>query len=493
MLKDVTLGKKFSKENLKKIMDASLGDELGQVQRDCRDAGMPIIILIEGWRHSRRSEILGMLMQNMDARGFRVYSAAKFCDELLGKTFFAPFWQQLPFPGGIAVYRHSWYYLKNSAEINGKKSMVKPTTFEHINAFEKQLIDGHYCLLKFFIHISEETQKDNIKKSKKILGKAWKEIHSIYTEEGDYKKFFKRYDEMLEATNTKEAPWRVIDGEDLQNAQLDLYTTVVKELRKALVAFKLDQGTKKPATGQSLVPIADKPLSKVNLSLTISKEDYKNKLEEYQAKLKVLQARALEAGLSTIIAFEGWDAGGKGGAIKRLTNALDPLSYQVNPTSAPNAVEKQYQYMWRFWVNMPRRGEMAIFDRTWYGRVMVERVEHFTADVDWQRAYAEINETEKQWYDDDVAIAKFWLQIDKDEQEKRFKEREADPNKEWKITDEDWRNRGKWDDYEVAVNEMITKTSTSYAPWTIVEAINKEFARIKVLKTVTELLEARLK
>ena len=493
MLKDVDLGKKFSKENLKKIMEASLGAELGQMQRDCRDAGMPIIIVIEGWRHSRRSEILGLLMQNMDARGFRVYSASKFCDELLGKTFFAPFWQQLPAPGGIAVYRHSWYYMKNVAEIKGKKSLVKPTTFEHINAFEKQLLDGHYCLLKFFIHISEETQKENIKKTKKFLGKAWKEIHAIYSEEDDYNNFYKKYDEMLEATNTKEAPWHIVDGDDLQNAQLELYTTVVKELRKALVAFKLDQAAKKPSTGMSAQPVADKPLSKVDLSKTITKEEYKTQLDAYQEKLRVLQVKALEAGLSTIIAFEGWDAGGKGGAIKRLTNSFDPMGYQVNPTSAPNAVEKQYQYMWRFWINMPRRGEIAIFDRTWYGRVMVERVEHFTPDEDWQRAYEEINETEKQWYDDKVAIAKFWLQIDKDEQEKRFKERESDPSKEWKITDEDWRNRGKWNDYEVAVNEMIARTSTTYAPWTIVEANEKEFARIKVLKTVAEMLEARLK
>ena len=215
-------------------------------------------------------------------------------------------------------------------------------------------------------------------------------------------------------------------------------------------------------------------------------------MEKYQERLRILQTEAANAGLSAVIAFEGWDAAGKGGAIRRLTAAMDPLAYAVNPVSAPNEVEKAFHYMWRFWIHVPLKGEMAIFDRTWYGRVMVERVEHFTPDVDWQRAYAEINETEAQWFENKIAIAKFWLQIDKDEQERRFKLREEKPSKVWKITDEDWRNRAKWPEYEVAVNEMLAKTSTSYAPWTIVEGNDKLYARIKILKTVVEMLEKRL-
>ena len=194
-----------------------------------------------------------------------------------------------------------------------------------------------------------------------------------------------------------------------------------------------------------------------------------------------------------MFAFEGWDAAGKGGAIRRLTAAMDPLSFAVYPYAAPNAVERMYHYLWRFWQNVPAPGEISIFDRTWYGRVMVERIEKLTPDVDWRRGYAEINEMEKQWSEANMVLAKFWLQIDQEEQARRFKDREENPEKEWKITEEDWRNRAKWSDYEAAVNEMIARTNTDYAPWIIVEANSKYYARLKVLETVIDLLEKKLK
>ena len=194
-----------------------------------------------------------------------------------------------------------------------------------------------------------------------------------------------------------------------------------------------------------------------------------------------------------MIAFEGWDAAGKGGAIKRLTEPLDPRGYQVNPTSAPNDVEKEHHYLWRFWNTIPKGGHIAIYDRTWYGRVMVERIEGFCTVEEWSRAYAEINEMEEHLYDEGTIVLKFWLHIDKEEQEKRFKERMNNPEKQWKITDEDWRNREKWDLYEEAINEMIQKTSTKTAPWHIIESNDKKYARIKTLKIVTEALEDALK
>lgn len=492
MLKNVDLTKKLSKVKLKKVLDASLGEELGQIQRDCRAAGMPVIMVFEGWRHSRRSDILGGMMQYMDARGFRVYSSTKMPLEVRQQPFFTSFWQQLPLPGGMSIYRHSWYHMQIAGEAIGSEIDIKPSTFAHINAFEKQLADGHYCILKFFIHLSKEQQKANQKKAARALGKAWHEITTIYSEEKDYAKFYKRYEEMLEATNTTYAPWHVVSGEDLQAAQLEVYQTVVKELRQALCAFKAERAVPKPSTGKSESPEKYDILSKIDLSRTIKKAEYREKLEKYQSRLRILQTEAANSGLSAIIAFEGWDAAGKGGAIRRLTSVLDPLGYAVNPISAPNDVEKAFHYLWRFWIHVPRRGEIAVFDRTWYGRVMVERVEHFTPDVDWQRAYAEINETEAQWTENRIAIAKFWLQIDRDEQERRFKLREANPAKVWKITDEDWRNRAKWPEYELAVNEMLAKTSTACAPWTIVEGNDKMFARIKVLKTVVEMLEKHL-
>ena len=197
-------------------------------------------------------------------------------------------------------------------------------------------------------------------------------------------------------------------------------------------------------------------------------------------------------GIPAVFGFEGWDAGGKGGAIRRLTAALDPLGYSVNPVAAPNVVEKEFNYLWRFWTRFPKRGEIAVFDRTWYGRVMVERIEGFATQDEWSRAYAEINEMELQWAEYGTVIGKFWLQIDRDEQYKRFKEREQNPNKEWKITDEDWRNRDKWPEYARAADEMFLRTSTEDAPWHVVPAENKKYARLMVLRIYRDALKRAL-
>ena len=234
-------------------------------------------------------------------------------------------------------------------------------------------------------------------------------------------------------------------------------------------------------------------LSKVDLSLKYDKPEYEKKLKKLQKRIDELHGEIYRKRIPVVLAFEGWDAGGKGGAIKRLTAKMDPRGFVVNPTASPNDIEKAHHYLWRFWKNMPKDGHVAIFDRTWYGRVMVERIEGFCTEAEWKRAYKEINQMERDLYDAGAVILKFWMQIDKDEQERRFKERQQNPEKQWKITEEDWRNREKWDQYEEAVNEMLIRTSTEYAPWIIVEGNNKYYARIKVLETVVKALEHALK
>ena len=234
-------------------------------------------------------------------------------------------------------------------------------------------------------------------------------------------------------------------------------------------------------------------LSKADLSLSYSREEYKEKIDKLQKKLDKLHGELYRRRIPVVLGFEGWDAGGKGGAIKRLTERMDPRGYVVNPTASPNDIEKAHHYLWRFWRAMPKDGHVAIFDRTWYGRVMVERIEGFCTTEEWKRAYREINDMEKDLYDAGAIVIKFWMHIDKDEQERRFKERQENPEKQWKITDEDWRNREKWDQYEDAVNEMLMRTSTDYAPWVVVEGNSKYYARVKVLKTVVDAIEARLK
>jgi polyphosphate kinase 2 (PPK2 family) len=197
-------------------------------------------------------------------------------------------------------------------------------------------------------------------------------------------------------------------------------------------------------------------------------------------------------GVPLIVGFEGWDAAGKGGAISRLTAALDARGFTVAPVSAPTPTELSHHYLWRFFKALPPKGHITIFDRTWYGRVMVERVEQLCSEPQWQRAYEEINRFEKLLADGGAILCKFWLQIDKGTQLARFEERKADLQKQWKLTDEDWRNREKWLKYEQAVDEVLQRTHTASAPWTVVEANDKDYARIKVLQTVVDTIEKHL-
>lgn len=488
MLEKLDLKKKVTKEEFNRIMD-DLGKRLGRAQRLAREAKKPIIIVFEGWRGARRSTMINTMMQQMDARGFKVYSTVRMGEELHDQPFFTFFWQHLPALGNIAVYHRSWYYLKNAIELSPKDEPCRccqNISFDHINNFEKMLTDDNYIILKYFLHISPEQQKQNIAKNSKTLGKAWRDVSPAIDESSRYEEFLGRYEKMLEATDKANAPWHLIAANDRRSAELEIITSIVETIESAVNA---------PAAAP---PVPVRPaasydvLSKVDANQEMPKDEYKDKLDKYQKRLKLLQIEMFKAQIPTVICFEGWDAAGKGGAIRRLTAALDPLGFSVNPVAAPNAVERQFHYLWRFWVHLPRPGNIAIFDRTWYGRVMVERIEGFAKDYEWQRAYDEIKDMEAQWAEHGFAIAKFWLQIDKDEQLRRFTERQNDPMKQWKITDEDWRNRDKWDAYEQAVNEMLVRTDTSYAPWTVVEGNNKYYARLKVLKTVVDMFEKKL-
>ncbi len=486
MLEKLDLSKKVFKEDYSKAM-ADLGERLGKAQRLAREAKKPVIIVFEGWRGVRRSALINEMMQNMDARGFNVYSTVRMDEEAYAQPFFTFFWQHLPAYGHIAVYHRSWYYLKMANEVKDNPiNKVDNISFEHINNFEKMLTDDNYLVLKFFLHISPEQQKKNIAKNAKTLGKAWRDVSPALDESGEYDKYLSRYEKMLEATDKTNAPWHLIAAEDGRNARLEVFTTIVEAIENAV-----HNPAKEVPSTERLATTYD-VLSKINASKELSKEEYKEKLEKYQKKLAQLQIEMFKAQIPVVIGFEGWDAAGKGGAIRRLTAALDPLGFNVHPVSAPNVVEKEFHYQWRFWINLPQPGNITIFDRTWYGRVMVERIEGFAKPHEWQRAYDEIKDMEAQWAEHGVAIAKFWLQIDKDEQLRRFNDRQNDPNKQWKITDEDWRNREKWEAYEEAVNEMLVRTDTSYAPWTVVEGNNKYYARLKVLKTVIDLFESKL-
>ena len=310
--------------------------------------------------------------------------------------------------------------------------------------------------------------------------------------------------EMLENTDTKNAPWSIIEAMDFEYAIVKIMKIVVSRLEEELLKRKeIDKANNQvtrignmevaqatfPNEVESIEDVRSRVLEGLDLTKDINKDDYEKKLRGLEERLALLHSDMRRKKVPVILAFEGWDAAGKGGAIKRLTMNLDPRGYEVNPISAPNDIERAHHYLWRFYNTFPKAGHLAIYDRSWYGRVLVERIEGFCSEEEWKRAYHEINEMEEHLHNFGAIIIKFWLHIDKDEQERRFIARQTNPEKSWKITEEDWRNREKWDEYVKAVDEMIIKTSTTYAPWTIVEGNSKKYARIKILETVVEALE----
>ena len=356
---------------------------------------------------------------------------------------------------------------------------------ESIKRFERQLTDNGYLLVKFFFHISKKEQDKRVEKLLSEKDTAWRVSDSDKWQNKHYDKCEEVFDRYLSDTNTSNAPWYIIDAKDKKWAELQVLETLCSGIDIALqndkTALQLIQ---------NVFPLVKMPkLADVKLDKFISEDEYKSELKRLQERLNALHNRLYRKRVPVIICYEGWDAAGKGGNIKRITGALDPRGFEVHPIASPEPKEKARHYLWRFWTRLPKTGHIAIFDRTWYGRVMVERIEGFCGTNDWQRAYNEINEFEKELVDWGAVVIKFWVQIDKDTQLARFKERENTPEKGWKITDEDWRNRVKWEEYESAIDEMMQKTSTAYAPWHVLESVDKKYARIKALKIVIEELE----
>lgn len=361
---------------------------------------------------------------------------------------------------------------------------------ESIRRFERQLTDNGYLVLKFFMQIDKEEQKFRMDKLCSSQDTRWRVSEFDKWQQEHYRKCEKVYDRYLKDTNASTSPWYIIDARDKKWAELQVMDTLVSSIEVALQ----NQSHSVPIL-QNIFPLVKMPkLADVELAgKTIDDEEYEKELKKLQSKLSELHNRLYRKRIPVIITYEGWDAAGKGGNIKRITGALDPRGYEVHPIASPEPHEKARHYLWRFWTRLPKDGHIAIFDRTWYGRVMVERLEGFCSENDWKRAYNEMNEFEKELSDWGAVIIKFWVQIDKDTQLARFNDRQNNPEKQWKITDEDWRNREKWDQYEEAVNEMLKKTSTAYAPWHILESVDKKYARIKALKIVIKELEKALK
>ncbi len=498
----------MSKEEYRERMEV-LEPQLAKLQRDCVAEKIPVMIAFEGFGAAGKGEQISHLIQALDPRGFYVESIGPETEEEQMHPFLWRFWMKLPADTQIAIFDRSWYRKVVEERVSmGSNAPQLLMYYNDINSFERQLADSGMIILKFFLCISKKEQKKRFKKLEADPSSAWRVSKSDWEHNKNYDEYKQMYDEMLEQTDTAYAPWSIIEATDRRFATVKIYTTVIAALTNALnrkkaaeqAAAKAKSSKKAAAEPEAEAAtqfddevLRTSSLNNVDLSLSLTREEYKKQLKYYQDKIAELHGEIYKARIPVILGFEGWDAAGKGGSIKRLTAKMDPRGYVVHPSASPTNIEKVHHYLWRFWTHIPKDGHITIFDRTWYGRVMVERIEGFCTTEDWQRAYQEINEMEKQFVEHGAIVIKFWLQIDKDEQERRFNDRMNDPNKQYKITDEDWRNREKWDEYEKAVDEMLVRTSTNAAPWVIVEGNSKYYARIKVLRTVVEAMEKRLK
>ena len=511
MLEKVDLTKKMSKDEYKAKMP-QLEVRLGQLQRQCKELKIPVIIVFEGFGASGKGVQIGRLIQSMDPRGFRVYPIKNETEEERMHPFLWRFWTKTPERGRIAIFDGSWYrrVLIDRFEKRTKAKDL-PGAFHSINSFEEQLSADGNVIIKLFLDIDKKEQKKRFDKLGKNKETAWRVTQGDLERNARYDEYASMMEDMLFSTDKDYAPWTIIESTDRRFATVKIYTTVIKAMADQIEKVRRENAEKTSAEKEErkeggidaaeIAREADRDLrelqvsilSKADLSLKYTREEYNEKLDKLQKKIEKLHGELYRRRIPVVLGFEGWDAGGKGGAIKRLTEKMDARGYAVNPTASPNDIEKAHHYLWRFWRAMPKDGHVAIFDRTWYGRVMVERIEGFCTKEEWQRAYKEINDMEKDLYDAGAIVIKFWMHIDKDEQERRFRERQQNPEKKWKITEEDWRNREKWDQYEDAVNEMLLRTSTDYAPWVVVEGNDKYYARVKVLSTVVKAIEDRIK
>lgn len=494
MLEKIDLSKKVDKKTYRRVMDEAQ-EKLGLLQRECKDAGIPVILVFEGMGAAGKGVQINRLIQALDPRGFDVYACDRPTEDEQMRPFLWRYWTKTPAKGRIAIFDRSWYRSVQVDRFDGLTPEDKlGDAYQDILSFEKQLCDDGTVIMKFFLYIDKDEQKKRFKKLEGSRETSWRVTDEDWNRNKDFDRYLKMNEEMLEKTDTDYGPWVIIEAVDKDYAALKIVSTVMDRLEYELEHRRPEDGKKDQGQEtKTRERFKNGVLSGIDLSKSLSQEEYKTRLKKLQKRLAELHSELYRLRIPVVIGFEGWDAGGKGGAIKRLTSNLDPRGYRVNPTAAPNDIEKVHHYLWRFWNNVPKAGHVAIFDRTWYGRVMVERIEGFCSEAEWRRAYQEINEMESHMANAGAVVLKFWLHIDKDEQERRFKERQANPAKQWKITDEDWRNREKWDQYEEAVNEMLIRTSTTYAPWIVVEGNDKRYARVKVLQTVVDALEKKIK
>lgn len=491
MFESAEVGHQISREEYKQ-REPELRQALLQAQYRLLEQGnFPVIIIVGGVDGAGKGETVNLLNEWMDPRHIVTHAFGEPTDEEAQRPPMWRFWRALPPKGRIGILFGSWYTDPIVNQVTGKaKRRALMQSIEEIRHFEQMLVTEGALVLKLWFHLSKASQRKRLKELEKDPKTRWRVTDTDWERFRSYDKFRKVSEYTLRETSTGDAPWQVIEGTDPHYRYLTAGTLLLEALERRLNAA---QERRVPRAAQ-LLPVLDSRnvLNTLDYSATMGKKEYDTQLEKLQGRLNLLTRDPRFEKKSLVVVFEGQDAAGKGGSIRRVTAALDARQFNIVPIAAPTDEERAHPYLWRFWRHLPRQNHITIFDRSWYGRVLVERVEKFCTPADWMRAYSEINDFEEQLVRNNVIVVKFWLAITKDEQLKRFREREEVAYKNHKITPEDWRNRRKWKDYERAVCDMVERTSTEIAQWTLVPANDVEYARIMILRTLCDKVEAAL-
>ncbi len=487
-------GKPHKRKDIKKseykARVSELRTKLLLAQQAVREHGVPVIVLFAGVDGAGKHETVDLLNEWMDPRLLRTCAYGPPSEEERERPAFWRYWRDQPPAGQIGLFLSAWYSVPLLEQVKGiSDEKLFQTRLTRINHYEKTLADNGALILKFYMHLGQKEQLRRLRKLAADSLTSWEVRPKDWEHWALYDRFMEVSEHLVKTSDQPHARWHMIDASAERRRGLDVAETILEAI-ESRVAMVRKQADTKPARPRR--PRKHNVLDRLKMDRQLEKEEYRRQLVELRARLGRLQRQAHQKRFSSIFMLEGWDAGGKGGAIRRITSALDARNYQVIPVAAPTDEEKAHHYLWRFWRHIPRNGRVTIYDRSWYGRVLVERIEGYCNEDAWKRAYDEINQFESELVDDDIILCKFWIHISQNEQLRRFREREKIPYKKWKITEEDYRNRAKWDEYVAAVDDMVRKTSTTIAPWTLIEGNQKYYARIKVLRTVCEAMEARL-
>ncbi len=484
--------------------------ELGRLQRAAQSARLPIVIVIEGWEAAGKGTLINALTLALDSRGFRVISVLPAAEQEPWSPPLHRVWVTLPEAGRLTLYDRSWFadIWAKRARREAKRSEVV-AELRHLCAFEQTLVDGGLLLLKFFLQIGQVEQEKRLRRLRKHEFTRWRVDQEARHQNHHFETWQEAADEVLLGGSTPSVvPFVVCPGEDRHRTQLLALTTINAAIAARLALPRAHDrhagdaaeaseartvSTRSVAYPSEALPTGRSPLERVELTQVLSRKEYERLLPELQLRLRELEYRIYCKRIGVIVCCEGWDASGKGGNIRRIVSALDPRGYDVHPIAAPSPIERLHHYLWRFWTRIPKAGHIAVFDRTWYGRVLVERVEGFCTEDEWRRAYGEIADFESALVRAGLVLIKFWFHIDRETQLARFRAREQDPEKQWKITQEDWRNRERWSEYESAVNDMLTLNDSNECPYWIVPANDKLYARVFTLTRINEAIELALK